>query len=84
MGRFRTLDYAQIIEDLATPEMRAFINSLPTACHTTIDRLLCERPITHPDDNWITRMAKLRDLDQESAIQLIKGWQMELDGARFH
>ncbi|MBB6091857.1 hypothetical protein HNQ60_000703 [Povalibacter uvarum] len=57
----------------------ALINSLPTECGETLDRLLRERPITDLNDNWILRMDKLRGLDRLAAIELIDAWKLELD-----
>lgn len=84
MSRIAVEEYRQILADLATDEMNAFINSLPADCHDTIDRLLYARPLTNPDDNWLLRMAQLRGLDRSQAITTINSWQRELDPVSLH
>lgn len=75
-------DYEQIVHDLVQPPITEIINSLPTQCHTTMDRLLCERPISDPNDNWLTRLGKLRCLNREEMIATIEAWRAELDRAK--
>lgn len=44
-------EYQAIIDDLAKPGLMALINSLRPDRLETIDRLLCERPVSDPDDS---------------------------------
>jgi hypothetical protein len=79
MGVHNLLHYEQIVHDLVQPEITEIINSLPAQCHTTMDRLLRERPISNPDDNWLTRLGKLRYLNREEMMAIIEAWRAELD-----
>ncbi len=76
--------YQKIIDDLYADGAHHFIETLPSWCGETLDRLLYERPISNEQDNWILRLEQLRGLDRASSIRLIRSWKRELDQSGLH